>query len=232
MGFHGNALAVYGAIYLCGTTPGSRSTNECSVSETLAWALCGSQDVIGQPLTFETADKQSYTYVVCCIFSSNEEILLDSLSSENGFPHIELAGISQDTPAQRVRQFFIGAGISRTISDSLCPSIGLVGNSFGIPTGNAYCIDFCALDFVWNFLEKQFRELFLFVTALTVVVLLPLWLSNLPGWLVPNQWGNADSWAELLSTSRDRLYEWVTLIPTARDSPIKNLLLQESIRLN
>ena len=63
MGFHGNASAVYGATYLSGTSPGSGSTNECSVSDTLAWALWGSQDVIGQTLTFETADKQSCTYL-------------------------------------------------------------------------------------------------------------------------------------------------------------------------
>lgn len=231
MGFHGNASAVYGATYLSGTSPGSGSTNECSVSDALAWALWGSQDVIGQTLTFETADKQSCTYVVCGIFSSNEEILLYSLSSENSFPYVELTGISQDNPVQSVRQFLTGAALAEPSQILYDQALAWSATILAYLPGLLIVLIFVLWILFGISWKKQFRELLFFVTALTVVILLPLWLSNLPGWLVPNQWGNAESWAELLSAGRDRLYEWVTLIPTARDSQIKILLLQEAIAL-
>lgn len=231
MGFYGNASAVYGATYLSGTSPGSGSTNECSVSDTLAWALWGSQDVIGQTLTFETADKQSYTYVVCGTFSCNEEILLYSLGSENDFTYIELTGISQDNPAQSVRQFLTGAALAEPSQILYDQALAWSATVFAYLPGMLIVLIFVLWALFGIPWHKQCRELLIFVTALIFVALLPSWLSDLPGWLVPNQWGNAESWADLLSAGHDRLYEWVTLIPTARDSQIKVLLLQETIAL-
>lgn len=226
LGFDGQANAVYGADYLAGTAPGSGSTAACAVSAPLAWSLWGSQDVIGQTLTLQTADGEESRYLVCGIFCCGEELLLYTAGSGQAFSCLELTNVSRDHPTQSVRQFLAGAGLGEPericydeamawcadvlarLPQTLLAAACLAGLLFGLP---------------WS---RPMRRLLWFAAALAAALLLPGWLAGLPGWLVPDRWGSMAAWSALLEAGRERLSDWMTLVPTARDVLVRLRLIE------
>lgn len=91
--FAGNAGDCLLADYLQGTAPGAQG-QQCAVSSALAWALFGSNDIVGQTLTL---DRTQYT--ICGVFDADAQILL--YPGRNGFTHAALRGTSPEVAAEQ-----------------------------------------------------------------------------------------------------------------------------------
>lgn len=226
MGVYGAASAAYAAEYLYGTAPGDGDTGQCAVSLSLAWALWGSTDVLGQTVTLDPGTEHAQNYKVCGIFSGSADRILYGASSSDAFRYIELTHVSLDNPSQSVQQFLAGSGLEQPDQLLYDAAIAwLLGAGTGAP------VVVLLAGGLWNFLfrisrNKTQRECLLFAAALLFVCLLPVWLSSLPGWLIPNQWGSMAAWRSLVSAAGERLREWFALCPTARDVHLKAKVLQ------
>ena len=226
IGFYGAASAAYAANYLYGTAPGDGDTSQCSVSISLAWDLWGSTDVLGQILTLDPDTENARSYEVCGIFSGNSDRVLYGAGSSDAFRYIELTHISLGNPSQSVQKFIAGSGLEQP-DQLLCDAAvaWLLDALTGMP------VILLLVGCLWNvlfriFWNKKQRELMMFIVALLFVCLLPMWLSALPGWLIPNQWGSMAAWSSLVSAAGERLQEWFALWPTARDVHLKVNVLQ------
>ena len=226
MGVYVAASAAYAAEYLYGTAPGDGDTGQCAVSLSLAWALWGSTDVLGQTVTLDPGTEHAQNYKVCGIFSGKSDRILYGASSSDAFRYIELTHVSLDNPAQSVQQFLAGSGLGQPDQLLYDAAIAwLLGAGTGAP------VVLLLVGCLWNVLfrisrNKTQRECLLFAAALLFVCLLPVWLSSLPGWLIPNQWGSMVAWRSLVSAAGERLREWFALCPTARDVHLKAKVLQ------
>lgn len=193
IGFYGAASAAYAANYLYGTAPGDGDTSQCSVSISLAWDLWGSTDVLGQILTLDPDTENARSYEVCGIFSGNSDRVLYGAGSSDAFRYIELTHISLGNPSQSVQKFIAGSGLEQP-DQLLCDAAvaWLLDALTGMP------VILLLVGCLWNvlfriFWNKKQRELMMFIVALLFVCLLPMWLSALPGWLIPNQGGQYGS---------------------------------------
>ena len=129
-------------------------------------------------------------------------------------------------PSQSVQKFIAGSGLEQP-DQLLCDAAvaWLLDALTGMP------VILLLVGCLWNvlfriFWNKKQRELMMFIVALLFVCLLPMWLSALPGWLIPNQWGSMAAWSSLVSAAGERLQEWFALWPTARDVHLKVNVLQ------
>lgn len=226
IGFYGAASAAYAAEYLYGTAPGDGDTGQCAVSLSLAWALWGSTDVLGQTVTLDPGTEHAQNYKVCGIFSGNSDRILYGASSSDAFRYIELTHVSLDNPSQSVQQFVAGSGLEQP--DQMLYDAAI---AWLLSAGTGAPVALLLAGGLWNFLfrslrNKTQRECLLFAAALLFVCWLPVWLSSLPGWLIPNQWGSMAAWRSLVSAAGERLREWFALCPTARDVHLKTKALQ------
>lgn len=65
-----------------------------------------------------------------------------------------------------------------------------------------------------NFVSK---ELLWFILLLVIASSLPLFLVQVPHWLLPTQWSDFSFWQSLLETMKLRVEEWFYLNPTMKD---------------
>ena len=225
IGFCGSADAAYGANYIAGTAPGDGDTSQCAISTALAWQLFGGTDILGQLLVLNPGVEDAKTFRVCGVFAKETQQILYGAQASDPFYFLELTHVSEDNPAQSVQRFLAATGLAQpdqvlydaAIAWLLSSLTGLPALLFLLFTG------YCLLCLLRNYPLREFAG---FGMALLLVCLLPTCLSTLPGWMIPNQWGNMEAWRSLLSAAGKRLTEWFALWPTTRDVQLKGEVVQ------
>lgn len=216
----GNLLLLLFGFYAVGSAPGSGDTSQCAVSTALVWQLFGSTDILGQSIALNPNADNAKTYRVCGVFVSENNQILYGAETDDRFAFLELTHVSQDNPAQSVQQFLAAAGLAQP--DQILYDAALawvLSTLIGIP--GLFLLLFAGYRLLRLPHNKFLREVLRFGMAMLLVCLLPTALSALPGWMIPNQWGNMSAWRSLLSAASERLTEWFALWPTTRDMQLK-----------
>lgn len=188
--FAGNAGDCLPADYLQGAAPGAQG-QQCAVSSALAWALFGSNDIVGQTLTL---DRMQYT--ICGVFSADTQLLL--YPGRSGFTHAALRGTSPDTPKADAEQWAAAAGVGEISAIDYGPQrVWLAGALRFLP---AALVGVALLVMLLRFISALpglARGPAYFALALLFALALPRFLQTLPGWLIPSRWSNFAFWPEL-----------------------------------
>lgn len=194
--FAGNAGDCLPADYLQGAAPGAQG-QQCAVSSALAWALFGSNDIVGQTLTL---DRTQYT--ICDVFDADTQIML--YPGRSGFTHAALRGTSPDTPKADAEQWAAAAGVGEISAIDYGPQrVWLAGALRFLP---AALVGVGMLVILLRFiaaLPGLARGLCYFALALLFALALPRFLQALPGWLIPSRWSNFAFWPELWRKIRE-----------------------------
>ncbi len=190
VGFSGNARDCRPAAYTAGTAPGAVG-QQCALSSALAWALFGSEDIIGQTVTLGRAD-----YVVCGVFTDKDAVLL--YPARAGFTRAALRGTSPDTPKADAEQWAAAARVGPlTAIDNGPQSLWLARALCRLPAALAGVCLLAAVLRLAHGLPGLWRNIVYFALSLGFALLLPHFLASLPGWLVPARWSNFAFWGEL-----------------------------------
>ena len=190
VGFSGNAGDCRPAVYKTGTAPGAVG-QQCAVSSALAWALFGSEDIVGQTVTLGRTE-----YVVCGVYDGADAELL--YPARAGFTHAALRGTSPDTPKADAEQWAAAAGVGALTAIDYGPQrLWLARALCRLPAALAgVCLVIALLRFAHG-LPGLWRGIVYFALALGFALLLPRFLATLPGWLLPARWSNFTFWGEL-----------------------------------
>lgn len=191
IGYAGSAVDCLPAEYPQGTAPGAVG-QQCAVSTSLAWALFGSNDIVGQTVTLDRTD-----YTISGVFASDTCKLL--YPAKSGFTHAELRGISTDAPKADTLQWAAAAGLPASQTIDYGPQkVWLAGVLCHLP---AVLVGLCLLVVFLRMvhtLPSLLRHGTYFIMALVFALLLPYYLRGLPGWLIPTRWSDFSFWPRLI----------------------------------
>lgn len=210
IGYCGNAEDCLPVTYTFGCAPGVLGMG-CGVSETLADALFGSSNVVGQTVTLQ---QQSYT--ITGVFSARDKVLL--YPSQQNLTCVELRGVAIDTPKADAEQWALAAGLGKPQCVVYGPQRAWAAKSLcWIPALVAAVVVLAKLicqSFGWPLLV---RNVMWFAMALSFALLLPFLLAMLPGWLIPARWSDFSFWTELTENIRESRQAWQLSIHYWRD---------------
>lgn len=219
--FRGEAAVCYPASFVRGGYPGSGDTFGCAVSQELAWQLWGSNDVLGQNVVW-----QSRTYTVCGVFVGKDAVMMAGARLGESFPNVELTGNWPDDARAAALQFAARASLGSPAQMVQGPAMAALAQALcWLPVVVTSAFVGAAM---WRKSKKwprAHRNIFLFGLALCAAVLLPRWLSLVPGMLIPAQWSDFAFWGTLWDTLCMRVREWLSLVPTQKDVQAKLALV-------
>ena len=219
--YNGEGADCYPAQFLRGGYPGAGDAAGCALSSGAAWQLFGSEDVVGQTVTWN-----GRPYRVRGVFREQVVLALLGADIQDGFGNVELAGAPAGDAREEALNFAAKAGLGAP--DQLCygPSIAAFAG---------FC---CLLPLAWaavcllaaglrksRGLPPLQRQVLWFGLALAFALCLPWALQSLPGWLVPARWSDFSFWTGLAGTLGQRLREWFALRPMLKDVLAKQAML-------
>ncbi len=106
--FSGDAVLVRPADYLLGSYPAPLDNTGCCISDTLAWQLWGTEDVVGYEISIA---KQSYT--VRGVFREDDLLVMAGVGETafaDGWQAVELAGMPDGDARAAALAFAVRAG--------------------------------------------------------------------------------------------------------------------------
>ena len=190
IGYCGNAEDCLPTNYLQGTAPGVAG-RQCAISSELAWELFGSYDIVGQEVTQDRS-----RYIVSGVFDAQNRMIL--YPAQEGFTAAELRETSPDTPKGDACQWAASAGLDTPQSIEYGPQkVWLAKVLCGLPTLLVMLAMLVILLRMMRQLPKLLRSLLFFALAILAALLLPPFLRNLPGWLIPGRWSDFSFWKNL-----------------------------------
>lgn len=188
--FNGNAADCLPVQYRQGTAPGAVG-QQCAVSTSLAWALFGSYDVVGQVVTLAGG-----SYTISGVFDADSSQLL--YPAQSGFTCAGLRGVSTDVPKADALQWAAAAGVGNVQGIDYGPQkVWLTRVLCWVP---AFCAGLGLLAVLLGFAHRlpgPLRGLVYFALALAFALILPQILRSLPGWLIPGRWSDFTFWQTL-----------------------------------
>ncbi len=214
--FDGNADLAYPAEYAFGRAPLNQEPETCAVSTGFAWALWGSEEVVGLTVTAEDA-----TCTVVGVFPEDQPLILRP--DREGFTVAELQDIPAGEDGYRFASTFsLSCGLGT-------PDEILWGSGFGgwVQALPWLCLILVGLRLVVISLKELKRRLpfrlgtWCLMLAFFLVLLLPALLETLPPWLIPSRWSDFSFWGRLAETLWDRCYDFLALTPQLRDVQVK-----------
>lgn len=219
--YNGEGADCYPARFLRGGYPGAADAAGCALSSGAAWQLFGSEDVVGQTVTWNER-----AYRVRGVFQEKTALALLGAGAQDGFSNVELAGAPAGDAREEALNFAAKAGLGAP--DQLC-----YGQSIAAFAGVCCFLPlvWAAWRLLWAGLRKSralpplARQLLWFGLALAFALCLPWALQSLPGWLVPARWSDFSFWTGLAETLGQRLREWFALRPMLKDILAKQAML-------
>lgn len=117
----GEGYRVYHGEFLLGGYPIENDSNGCAITDTLAFELFGSMDVIGQEVAFESHsnsstcnENNSYkekVYEIRGVFKADEKLALFSGELDENYTVVELDGDMLGNPNQTSNAFLLNSGL-------------------------------------------------------------------------------------------------------------------------
>ncbi len=210
IGYCGNAEDCLPVTYTLGGAPGALGMG-CAVSDTLADALFGGSNVVGQTVTLQ---QQSYT--ITGVFSAQEKVFL--YPSQQNLTCAELRGVATDTPKADAEQWALAAGLGKPQCIVYGPQRAWAAKSLcwipALLVAAAVLAKLIYRSFAWPVLV---RNIMWFAVALSFALLLPYALGMLPGWLIPARWSDFSFWTNLAEQIRESQQAWQVSMHYWRD---------------
>ncbi len=206
----GDGSLAYSTKFMAGGYPITEEIDSCAISDTLAFALFGSVDVVGLELLFEEK-----TYRIKGIFANEEYMALVTGDVIDQYTVVELVeGENIDTflmPSVIIYGRDM-VGLLVVASNLPLAFLGLIACFYGIRL----------LRKQYPFLKEWGWLLILFIVAISI----PTLLHYAPSWVLPTRWSDFGFWSTLLERMNIRVEEWFYLQPTWKDVRIKEIILQ------
>ena len=218
----GDAALAYPARCSAGGLPGAGDRYGCALSETAAWQLFSSADVVG--LSVELAGR---IYTVRGLFAGGYPLAVAGAADEMELSNIELSRSTLSDPRQAALDFVQAAGLGTP--DQLCcgySAAALAAAGCWLPAFLAAVWAMAALWHIVRMWQLLYRQLFIFAAMLVFALCLPALLGLLPGWVIPARWSDFSFWTDLAAVLAERGREWLALRPFAKDVEGKLALLQ------
>ncbi|MEG2500765.1 MAG: hypothetical protein RSA78_06840 [Oscillospiraceae bacterium] len=221
----GSANAALAAKYISGTAPGSGDEYGCALSAKTANALFGSCDIQGIEVTL-----LQKKYCVRGVFESRDNVCIISADETVGFTAMDLLGTSSADRRREAMAFAMSCGMPM-------PYQAVFGESLAAIAGIICLFPLFAIGVrtLWRLwrqsrsLSSAKRQLLLFVFALIVSLMLPLFLRAVPSWLLPSKWSDFSFWSNLIEIIKSSINEWFSIKACYRDVQIKYFLLQTTL---
>ncbi len=227
--FSGDAVLVRPADYLLGSYPAPLDNTGCCISDTLAWQLWGTEDVVGYEISIA---KQSYT--VRGVFREDDLLVMAGVGETafaDGWQAVELAGMPDGDARAAALAFAQASGLGEPASFVDGPAIvafsGLLAALPPVVMGIALLI--ALLRWVARTLPGKGKGWALAFAALLVLVLaLPALLEMLPPAFIPTRFSDFAFWGRLAQTQWEHIEEWLLLRPYHIDLQAKLLLAAQA----
>ena len=224
--FSGNAMLVWPARYLAGAAPGVTDGAGVALSDSLAWTLFGSTDVVGMEVKLDEE-----TRVIRGVFEGETALALLSTRDEDtaqSWSAAELSAGPADATRADAESYATASGLGKpdSILTSGAASFANAMSLLPLLLMAAYGLALCLA-----FLRRRpvaFRQGLFFLACLTLAFSLPTILETLPGWMIPTRWSDFAFWSELFSQAEDSLREFLSLTPRLRDVEMRLLLLKQA----
>lgn len=224
--FSGDASLIWPAAYVSGAAPGVIDDVGCAVSDTLAWRLWGSLDVVGM-----TVQADGDTRVVRGVFSGEDELALISFSDENTaqcWSAVDLTGVPADVTRNGAENYAIAAGLGK-------PDIILMNGPSSVAGVFAVLplviLSLYALALIVGFVRKRFpaaRNPLFYACLILLAIVFPVILGMLPAWLIPTRWSDFSFWTSLLKQAASGARNFLRAPPQLRDIELRILLIKQA----
>lgn len=221
----GDSTVIWPNEYIYGQGPGVLDFKGCALSNSLAWQLFGSNDVVG--LSVEI-DKVSYT--ICGVFDAEDALMLLPASDEDSFTVIDLAteDSAWDDPEGWVMNMIHKYGFPLPdqiiYGNELCAITKLAAWLPIIGSVIGFIFAFVQYSRQWRHLS---RELFIFSLLFALAILLPFLLAQIPAWLTPSRWSDFTWWGDTTETIKSHMVQWLSINPLSKDIFAKYDLIKQ-----
>lgn len=220
--FLGEGYHAYGVEFLAGGYPMEGDNNGIAISETLAFDLYGSIDVVDLVVTY---GEQIYT--IRGVFKEQINLALIQGNTDEDYRAVELVGDMKGNPVQTATLFVENSGLEK-------PDQISYGTSIVSILKMVHYLPFLIVG-IWSvlcciiFLQKGYpkhREIVWLAALLLIAICLPTLLELVPQWMLPTRWSDFSFWQNMIETSRIRVEEWFSLLPTRKDVEIKFIMIK------
>ena len=224
--FSGEAALVWPATYLRGAAPGVMDSIGCAVSDTLAWRLWGSGDVVGMTIQADGSER-----VVRGVFKSGRELALISFRDEDitqSWSAVELTGGPADAVRSDALSYASSAGLGKPDSIVMTGTSSVAGVMSVLPL---LIPAVYGVSMIVSFAGKRFpatRSPLFFAALIVFAIVLPSILGALPAWSTPTRWSDFSFWASLMRQASSGLREFLQAAPSPRDVELRMLLLKHA----
>ena len=235
--YYGEGRDVYPAAILEGRLPAAREENRCAVSDSVAWQLWGSRDVLGQPVKID-----DHVLIICGVFRSSEHIVLRGGNLNEQYENIECAGAFLVEPVETMKAIVRASGITQDILYYF-PIPWIVATTLYVLLPAVIMI--LCLVYTFKYEHKRFsnsrnsngyaflrnitpgiRPFLIPMVALCIALLLPTLLNLLPAWTTPSQWSDFSFWSSITSQLYESIQQFFSLQPFSKDVLAKWYLLK------
>lgn len=218
----GEGYQVYSVEFLSGGYPVEGDTKSCAISDSLAFELYGSKDVIGLVL-----EHQEDKYTIRGVFKDEVKIGMFVGEEDENYTVVELVGDMKGDSEGTVTIFVGNSGLEAP--DQIVYGIGiasLLELACNLPL--LIVVIWLSLNSI-SLIQNRYPEikeiLWIFVFLLFAYNL-PSLLEQIPQWILPSRWSDFTFWQSLLETMIMRIEEWFFLQVTIKDVIIKFIILK------
>lgn len=209
--------------FVKGFYTGEQDSSSVAISESIAWALFGSNDIIGMELEIG-GDKRTVkgvfrdTFIDILYQDSNELFTAGELHGDRLVSYEEIGGFVSASGLGTVQSVVDGEGISRLFGFFAYLPLVAIGVSvlFLFTTGKGK----------WMWIIR-FAAVFLF--GILFAFLLPKVLGSFPQWMIPTKWSDLGFWQNLAGSLKGHVSAWLALYPSSADLYVKWQMIYFSV---
>jgi len=223
--YSGDPALVWSAEYVNGAAPGIIDDFGCAVSDSLAFKLWGSTDIIGKSVLVDDVKR-----IIRGVFKNDHELILISYPDEDTSQYwhvVELSGDSLDFTRFDVINHATQIGLNNP--DNILTSSELLFLVFFMAIIPVSIVCFYGLILIYSYMKKYHEfisRLLVYGLFISLVLALPVLLAFLPGYFIPTRWSDFQFWSNLISQMRFNFREFLVVSPTLRDIEGSILLIR------
>lgn len=221
----GDAAAVKHESFIAGNCPGELDKTGVAISSELSWRLWGSLDTVGKEVSVDNMLR-----MVSGVYENEEATAIMSGSPETIWQGAE---VSSESPLTREELIQLLSASLLGPPDSLVDGGGIAGllqlMQYLPLCAAAIIVIVQLLMLQCHGYGKIIKRGIIVFCLLGFALLLPILLSQLPGWLIPSKWSDLTFWARLFETLKGYINEWFALKPSSTDVLLKQCMLLQGL---
>lgn len=218
----GDVRLVLRAPILLGSYPAIAQKDVCAVSDSLAWQLWGSEDILGL-----TAEIDGKSYTVCGIFDEQSPVAIVGTDTAE-WQAVELSTTLKDSRKTEALSFAALSGLG-TADSYIDNSVVAWFSCFAAILPLLILVIVRLVHYIRKGLRRlgRWHGTAVFVILLAIVLLLPMILETLPAGIVPTRWSDFDFWGRLFQSTAEAVKDYLMRHPLFIDGKIQMWLLSQ-----